>query len=123
MSDDYYSESRTTNLVFWATGQMAKGMLYAAVFVIGASTTVPMPLFTTYAARDGGGAGVVSRRQQERAGREGPRRGCRQGQGREEGRPALERRIRRHQGREGPGQVQVMSRARPDQAARHRASP
>ena len=35
MSDDYYSESRTTSLVFWATGQMAKGMLYAAVFVIG----------------------------------------------------------------------------------------
>ena len=35
MSDDYYSESRTTNLVFWVTGQMAKGMLYAAVFVIG----------------------------------------------------------------------------------------
>jgi len=35
MSDDYYSESRTTSLVFWATGQMAKGMLYAAAFVIG----------------------------------------------------------------------------------------
>jgi Na+/H+ antiporter NhaC len=35
MSDDYFSEKRTTNLVFWATGQMAKGMLYAAVFVIG----------------------------------------------------------------------------------------
>ncbi len=35
MSDDYFSEKRTTNLVFWVTGQMAKGMLYAAVFVIG----------------------------------------------------------------------------------------
>ncbi len=35
MSDDYFSEKRTTNLVFWATGQMAKGMLYAAAFVIG----------------------------------------------------------------------------------------
>ncbi len=35
MSDDYFSEKRTTNLVFWATGQMAKGMLYAAVFLIG----------------------------------------------------------------------------------------
>ncbi len=35
MSDDYYSENRSTSLVFWATGQMAKGMLYAAVFVIG----------------------------------------------------------------------------------------
>lgn len=34
--------------------------LGAAVFVIGASTTVPMPLFTTYAARDGGGAGGLA---------------------------------------------------------------
>jgi hypothetical protein len=34
MSNDYYSESRTTNLVFWVTGQMAKGMLYALVFVL-----------------------------------------------------------------------------------------
>ena len=34
MSNDYYSENRTTSLVFWATGQMAKGMLYALVFVL-----------------------------------------------------------------------------------------
>jgi MFS family permease len=32
----------------------------AAVFVIGAATTLPMPLFTTYAARSGGGAGGLS---------------------------------------------------------------
>ncbi len=32
----------------------------AAVFVIGVSTTLPMPLFTTYAARDGGGAGGLA---------------------------------------------------------------
>jgi len=35
MSDDYFSEKRTTSLVFWVTGHMAKGMLYAALFVIG----------------------------------------------------------------------------------------
>lgn len=34
MSNDYYSENRTTSLVFWVTGQMAKGMLYALVFVL-----------------------------------------------------------------------------------------
>ena len=32
----------------------------AAVFVIGAATTLPMPLFTTYAARSGGGAGGLA---------------------------------------------------------------
>lgn len=32
----------------------------AAVFVIGASTTLPMPLFTAYAARSGGGAGGLA---------------------------------------------------------------
>jgi hypothetical protein len=35
MSDEYFSEKRTTSLVFWVTGHMAKGMLYAAVFLIG----------------------------------------------------------------------------------------
>ena len=39
------------------TGVAALG---TAVFVIGTSTTVPMPLFTTYAARDGGGAGGLA---------------------------------------------------------------
>ncbi|HYF06818.1 MAG TPA: MFS transporter [Acetobacteraceae bacterium] len=32
----------------------------AAVFAIGASTTIPMPLFTGYAARDGQGAGALA---------------------------------------------------------------
>lgn len=32
----------------------------AAVFAIGASTTLPMPLFTAYAARDGQGAGALA---------------------------------------------------------------
>ena len=32
----------------------------AAVFAIGVATTLPMPLFTSYAARDGQGAGALA---------------------------------------------------------------
>lgn len=41
-------------------GRAAVAAIGAAVFVIGTTTTLPMPLFTTYAARDGGGAGGLA---------------------------------------------------------------
>jgi hypothetical protein len=44
MSDNYFTEGRTTNLVFWVTGQMLKGMGYAAAFVL----AVALTLFAIY---------------------------------------------------------------------------
>ena len=43
-----------------APAHRAVATIGAAVFVIGAATTLPMPLFTTYAARSGGGAGGLA---------------------------------------------------------------
>lgn len=34
MSNDYFTESKQTSLVYWSLGQMLKGALYAAAFVI-----------------------------------------------------------------------------------------
>jgi len=34
MPNDYFQESKQTNLVFWSLGQMLKGAGYAAAFVI-----------------------------------------------------------------------------------------
>jgi hypothetical protein len=35
-NNDYISEGRTTQVVFWITGQMLRGMAWAAAFVIAA---------------------------------------------------------------------------------------
>ncbi|MBS3981019.1 MAG: RC-LH1 core complex protein PufX [Rhodobacteraceae bacterium] len=34
MPNDYFEETKQTNLVFWSLGQMLKGAGYAAAFVI-----------------------------------------------------------------------------------------
>lgn len=34
MPNDYFSETKQTNLVFWSLGQMLKGAAYAAAFLI-----------------------------------------------------------------------------------------
>ena len=34
MPNDYFEESKQTNLVFWSLGHMLKGALYAAAFLI-----------------------------------------------------------------------------------------
>lgn len=34
MPNDYFEESKQTNLVYWSLGHMLKGALYAAAFVI-----------------------------------------------------------------------------------------
>jgi hypothetical protein len=34
MSDNYFEESRTTSLVYWATGHMLKGAAVAGFFVV-----------------------------------------------------------------------------------------
>jgi hypothetical protein len=35
MSDNYFSENRTTSLVYWSLGQMMKGAAWAAAFLLG----------------------------------------------------------------------------------------
>ncbi len=35
MSDNYFSENRTTSLVYWGLGQMLKGAAWAAAFLVG----------------------------------------------------------------------------------------
>lgn len=40
MPNDYFNESRQTNLVYWSLGHMLKGALYAAAFVIAISLIV-----------------------------------------------------------------------------------
>jgi hypothetical protein len=40
MPNDYFEESKQTNLVFWSLGQMLKGAGYAAAFVIAISLFV-----------------------------------------------------------------------------------
>lgn len=37
MPNDYFNETKQTNLVFWSLGQMLKGAGYAAAFVIAIS--------------------------------------------------------------------------------------
>ncbi|MDP3194907.1 RC-LH1 core complex protein PufX [Tabrizicola sp.] len=37
MPNDYFEETKQTNLVFWSLGQMLKGAGYAAAFVIAIS--------------------------------------------------------------------------------------
>ena len=34
MSDDYFQEGRTANLAYWGLGQMMKGAVIAAAFVL-----------------------------------------------------------------------------------------
>lgn len=34
MPNDYFNESKETSLVFWSLGQMLKGALYAAAFLL-----------------------------------------------------------------------------------------
>lgn len=40
MPNDYFNETKQTNLVFWSLGQMLKGAGYAAAFVIAISLFV-----------------------------------------------------------------------------------